>query len=333
MSRRDSYKPIPCIEDVSVPVDKLSDYVEDIQDTINGFDTKAAFYGHASAGCLHIRPLINLKTNNGVRVMQELTVKAMELAIKYGGVLSGEHGDGLQRSDLNEKLFGAKLYGVMKEIKSIFDPENMFNPGKIVDAPVCTENLRYGKDYKTYDIKTYLDWNDDNGIAEASEMCSGQGVCRKIDEGIMCPSYIATHDEKDSTRARANALRAVLSGRLPKQKLASKEMHDIFDLCISCKACKTECPSAVDGAKMKTEYLAYYNKAGGVSIRDRFFSNIHKLSDAASRVAPVSNLITNNIITKLVLPKIGIHPNRTLPEITKETYIDWFNNRPRKHNK
>ncbi len=329
MSRRDSYKPIPCIEDVSVPVDKLSSYVKDIQNTISGFDTKAAFYGHASAGCLHIRPLVNLKTNNGVRVMQELTVQAMELAIKYGGVLSGEHGDGLQRSDLNEKLFGAKLYSVMKEIKSIFDPENMFNPGKIVDAPVCTEDLRYGEDYKTYDIKTHLEWKDDNGLAAAAEMCSGQGVCRKVDEGIMCPSYIATRDEKDSTRARANALRAVLSGRLPKQMLSSKEMHDVFDLCISCKACKTECPSAVDGAKMKTEFLANYNKANGVSVRDKFFSYIHKLSDTASRVAPISNLITNNIITKLALPKIGIHPKRALPEITRQTFTDWFYSRPK----
>ncbi|NIP39839.1 MAG: FAD-binding protein [Candidatus Dadabacteria bacterium] len=327
MSRRDDYKPIPCIEDVSVPAGELSNYVGDITEVMSGLGAEAAFYGHASAGCLHIRPLVNLKTASGVEIMRELTEQALGLAIKYGGVLSGEHGDGLQRSYLNEKLFGSEIYGVMKELKSIFDPENMFNPGKVVDAPADFKNLRYGNDYKTEAIKTRLDWSNDDSFAGAVEMCSGQGVCRKLDEGIMCPSYIATRDERDSTRARANALRSVLSGKLPIARLASKEMHDVFDLCISCKACKTECPSGVDGAKMKTEFLASCNNVHGISVRDRMLSSVHEISRASSKISPFANLFLNNVITKRLLSKFGIHEQRSLPNLSKETFADWFSNR------
>ncbi len=199
MSRRDEYKPIPCIEDVSVPVHKLSEYVRDIMDLIKKLGTEAAFYGHASAGCLHIRPLVNLKTENGIKIMEELTEQALGLAIKYGGVLSGEHGDGLQRSHLNEKLFGHELYRAMQELKTAFDPDGIFNPGKVVDSAYDRNTLRYGENYKTYKLKTHLDWTRDNGFTGAVEMCNGQGVCRKLGEGIMCPSYIATRDEKHTT--------------------------------------------------------------------------------------------------------------------------------------
>jgi FAD/FMN-containing dehydrogenase/Fe-S oxidoreductase len=328
MSARNDYKPIPCIEDVSVPVEKLANYVRDILEVMNRLGTKAAFYGHASAGCLHIRPLVNLKSEDGVFVMEELTEEALGLAIRYGGVLSGEHGDGLQRSHLNERLFGPKLYHAMQELKEAFDPDGIFNPGKVVDGSSNIKNLRYGKDYKTAEIKTYLDWSSDKGFSGAVEMCNGQGVCRKIDEGIMCPSYIATRDERDTTRARANAFRAVLSGQIPTEDLSKEEMKDVFDLCVSCKACKSECPSNVDAAKMKIEFLANYNAVHRISVRDRLFAYVHETSRIASSVAPLSNFFSDNRITQWILSQLGIHPKRSLPHLASEKFTDWFKNRP-----
>lgn len=324
MSKRDEFKPIPCIEDVSVPVDQLPGYVEDISDLIKQLGTTAGFYGHASAGCLHIRPLVNLKSPGGIEIMEELTDGAFKLAIKYAGVMSGEHGDGLQRSYLNEQLFGEELYGAMKELKSIFDPEGLFNPGKIVDAPSPVNNLRFSQQYQTQNIKTYLDWSSDKGFTGAVEMCSGQGVCRKLGEGIMCPSYIATRNEKDTTRARANMLRAVVSGTLPKDAISSQEMHDVFDLCLSCKACKSECPSSVDAAKMKLEVLGHYHAKNGYSIRDRLFGYVHEMSRYTSAIPGLSNFVMDNAISKEILSKIGIHKNRSQPKLTRNNFINWF---------
>lgn len=324
MSRRDDHKPIPCIEDVSVPVGTLPEYVRDVSELIRRLGTTAGFYGHASAGCLHIRPLVNLKAGEGVHIMKELMDEAFKLALKYGGVMSGEHGDGLQRSYLNERLFGKELYGAMRELKAAFDPGGTFNPGKVVDPLKPDENLRYGKKSGSIEIRTHLDWSSDNGFAEGVGMCNGQGVCRKLGEGIMCPSYMATRDERDTTRARANALRAVLSGKIDIETLGSEEMHGVFDLCISCKACKTECPSKVDAAKMKTEFLTHYNAAHGVSIRDRFFSDVHGMSRIASLTPRLSNLIIGSLFTMGLLSRLGIHPKRNLPRLSRESFTDWF---------
>ncbi len=326
MSKRDEFKPIPCIEDVSVPVDKLADYTADITDLIKRLGTHAGFYGHASAGCLHIRPLVNLKTSSGISLMREMTEETFKLALKYGGVMSGEHGDGLQRSYLNELLFGEELYDAMKELKSIFDPTNTFNPGKLVDAPSAEDNLRFGESYQEQSVETYLDWSSNNGFAGAVEMCSGQGVCRKLDEGIMCPSYMATKDEIDTTRARANVLRAVVSGTLEKEALTSPEMHDVFDLCLSCKACKSECPSGVDAAKMKLEFLAHYHSEHGFSIRDRMFGYVHEAARYTSRIAPLSNALTNSKLSKYFMSKLGIYRDRSLPNLSDDNFISWFNN-------
>lgn len=333
MSSRGDHKPVSCIEDLSVPVDTLPGFVSDISDLIKRMGTRAAFYGHASAGCLHIRPLVNLKTGDGVSTMKELTEEGLKLVLKYGGVLSGEHGDGIQRSYLNEKMFGAELYEAMKELKAAFDPDGLFNPGKVVDAPASDENLRYGKDYKTYEISTYLDWSSDRGLAGAAEMCNGQGVCRKTGEGIMCPSYMATHDERDSTRARANALRAVLAGKLHTESLTGGEMYEVFDLCLSCKACKSECPSQVDAAKMKLEFLAHYNAVNGIPLRDRLFGDVHKMSRIASHAAELSNFMIGNPVTKKILSGLGIHPERSLPALAGERFTDWFYGRKPASNK
>ena len=327
MSKRDEFKPIPCIEDVSVPVDQLSNYVEDISDLLKRLDTNAGFYGHASAGCLHIRPLVNLKSADGINIMRELTDEAFKLALKYGGVMSGEHGDGLQRSYLNEQLFGKELYGAMKELKTVFDPQGLFNPGKVVDTPSPENNLRFGKSYKPQNIKTDLDWSSDNGFAGAVEMCSGQGVCRKLGDGIMCPSYIATKDEKDTTRARANMLRAIVSGTLPPDAISGQEMHSVFDLCLSCKSCKSECPSSVDAAKMKLEVLGHYHAKNGFSMRDRLFGYVHEMSRYASVIPALSNFAMENAFSKEILSKIGIPKDRSLPKFSNDNFINWFNNR------
>ncbi len=327
MSKRDEFKPIPCIEDVSVPVNQLSHYVEDISDLLKRLDTNAGFYGHASAGCLHIRPLVNLKSQSVIGVMEELTEETFKLALKYGGVMSGEHGDGLQRSYLNERLFGKELYGAMKELKSVFDPQGMFNPGKVVDAASANSNLRFGESYRPQSISTYLDWSSDNGFTGAVEMCSGQGVCRKLGDGIMCPSYIATKDERDTTRARANVLRALVSGTLPPDAIDSQEMHEVFDLCLSCKACKSECPSGVDAAKMKLEVLGHYHAKHGFSVRDRLFGYVHGMSRYTSAMPALSNFAINNVLSKEILSKIGVHKDRSLPKLSNDNFTRWFNNK------
>jgi Fe-S oxidoreductase len=327
MSKRGDYKPIPCIEDVSVPVSNLASYVRDILDVIERLGTQAGFYGHASAGCLHVRPLVNLKTAQGVSLMKELTEEAFKLAVRYGGIMSGEHGDGLQRGYLNARLFGPLVYQAMRELKAAFDPQGLLNPGKVVDSSPPDQNLRYGADYRTLEIPTYLDLSADRGFAQAVEMCNGQGVCRKLGEGIMCPSYIATRDERDTTRARANALRAVLSGRLPKEALTSDEMYRVYDLCIACKGCKKECPSSVDVAKMKSEFLAHYHATHGIPIRDRMFGYIHELSRIASPIASLANSAIGNPVSRWFLANFGIHPNRSLPRFARRTFTDWFYNR------
>ncbi|MCA9811042.1 MAG: 4Fe-4S dicluster domain-containing protein, partial [Candidatus Dadabacteria bacterium] len=330
LSRRGDYKPIPCIEDVSVPVARLPEYVADVTALIGRFSTKAGFYGHASAGCLHVRPFVNLKTEDGVTAMKELMDGAFGLAVKYGGVMSGEHGDGLQRSYLNERLFGPELYRAMRELKEAFDPRGLMNPGKIVDAAPPDTDLRFGPGYRPYELRTYLDWSSDEGFAGAAEMCSGQGVCRKLGEGIMCPSYMATRDERDTTRARANALRAVLSGKAGKEFLTGNEMRETFDLCISCKACKSECPSAVDAAKMKSEFLAHYHDIHGLPLRDRIFGNIHGLSRAAAVFPALSNAFMESGVGKSMLERIGISGERSLPALSGESFTEWFRKRPRK---
>ena len=329
VSKRDEFKPIACIEDVSVPVGKLPEYAAGILDLTRRLDTRAAFYGHASAGCLHIRPFVNLKSSRGVGIMEELTDGALKLALKYGGIMSGEHGDGIQRSCLNERLFGKEIYGAMRELKSAFDPEGRLNPGKVVEALSPVENMRYGEGYQVKGIKTYLDWSSDNGFDGAVGMCNGQGVCRKLDEGVMCPSYKATRDEINTTRARANALGAVLSGSLPEDALTSGDMHRVYDLCISCKACKSECPSKVDAAKMKLEFMAHYNKSHRPSLRDRLFGHIHDFSRISSKSPSLSNLLTDNKIAKVLLSGIGVTPERSLPLLSGENFVTWFNKRKR----
>ncbi|HEX7103894.1 MAG TPA: FAD-linked oxidase C-terminal domain-containing protein [Nitrolancea sp.] len=328
MSTRGDAKPIACIEDVSVPVDSIAEYVREVLKLIDEHGTKAAFYAHASAGCLHVRPLVSMRTVEGVKTMRSLTEHAADLAVKFGGVMSGEHGDGLNRGELNEKIFGPELYKCMRELKAAFDPAGLMNPGKVVNSPSMTENLRYGPDYHAMPIKTHLSFARDGGFAAAIEMCNGAGVCRKVGVGTMCPSYMATRDEHDTTRGRANALRAALAGRgLNQDQFTDKRTYDVLDLCLSCKACKTECPSSVDMAKIKTEYLAQYYDANGTPLRARIFGHIHTLNRLGSMAAPVANAALRSPLARFAKQAIGVHPKREIAPFAHETFEQWFEKR------
>jgi FAD/FMN-containing dehydrogenase/Fe-S oxidoreductase len=321
-SIRGDYKPIPVIEDVSVPVDHLPEFVGAVEKMCEEHGTTAAYYAHASAGCLHIRPLINLKSEDGVRMMKEMADEAAEMAHRFGGVMSGEHGDGLQRSELNEVIFGPELYQAMRQFKAIFDPDGIMNPGKKVDAPPMTENLRLGPDYHPIELKTHLDFSREGGFMAAVEMCNGAAVCRKTKAATMCPSYMATKDEMDTTRARANALRNALAGNIfEPSDLTSKETYEVMDLCLSCKACKTECPSSVDMAKLKTEFLAQYYEANGTPTRAKIFGKIHTLSRLGSTFAPIANLALTTPLGAPVMRAVGVHPERKMSTFKHNNFV------------
>ena len=321
-SIRGDYKPIPVIEDVSVPVEHLAEFVGTVQTMCEEHGTTAAYYAHASAGCLHIRPLINLKSAEGVTMMTEMADEAAKMAHRFGGVMSGEHGDGLQRSALNEIIFGPELYQAMREFKKIFDPDGIMNPGKKIDAPPMTENLRLGPEYHPIEIKTHLDFSREGGFMAAVEMCNGAAVCRKLKAGTMCPSYMATKDENDTTRARANALRNALAGNIfEPADLTSKATYEVMDLCLSCKACKTECPSSVDMAKLKTEFLAQYYDANGTPLRAKLFGKIHTLSRLGSTFAPVANLALTTPLGAPVMRAVGVHPERKMSTFKHNNFV------------
>jgi Fe-S oxidoreductase len=288
----------------------------------------AGYYGHCSVGCLHIRPLINLKEERGVRQMEAIAREITELVLEFGGALSGEHGDGRARSPFNERLFGRRLYEAFRQIKRAWDPKNLMNPGNIVDATRMTEHLRYGPAYKTWEPQTHLDFSGQGGFAAAVEMCNGVGVCRKKLEGTMCPSYMATRDEEHSTRGRANALRAVLSGQVPPSEFTGRRLYEVMDLCLECKACKAECPANVDMAKLKYEFLAHYYQANGLPLRNRLFGRIERLARVGSRLAPLSNWIARSRLNRWLLERfVGIDRRRPLPAFAREPFTDWF----RKH--
>ena len=321
-------KPIAFVEDCAVEPSRLPEFFVRFRDVIHKYGTSAGYYGHASVGCLHIRPLINTKDARDIRIMQEMTNEIADLVIEFGGGMSGEHGDGLARSYLNEKLFGTQLYNAFREVKAAFDPDGRMNPGKIVNAPPMTENLRYGTKYRTVAINTHYDFSREGGFATAVELCNGAGVCRKQNEGTMCPSYMVTMEDKHSTRGRANLMREILSGKLPLDEFTGKDLHDALDLCLECKGCKAECPSNVDLAKLKYEFLAHYNEANGTPLRSRMFAHIHRLSRTASIWPSIANFTMTNSAIRWVLDRfVGIDARRKLPVFAEQTFEAWFNSR------
>ena len=326
MSVKGDHKPIPFIEDAAVPPEHLAEYVTRLEKFCNDLGTDVAYYAHASAGCIHIRPLINNKIATEIAKMPQIVEFAADMLHGYEGSLSSEHGDGRARSWINERFFGPQLYELYRQVKHIFDPSGLFNPGNIVDAGPMTENLRYGEDYQMIELTPYLDYSEDMGFDRAVETCNGAGICRQRITGTMCPSFMVTRDEKHSTRGRANALRAVLSGQLPSSELTGPDLYEVMDLCVSCKACKAECPSAVDMAKIKFEYLAHYHKAHGKPLRSRLFGHIGSLNRLGSgSLAPLSNAVLKSGVGKSLLGStMGISRERELPTLARTSLSTWF---------
>ncbi len=321
MSERSEAKPVSFIEDGAVPVENLADYISDVERIIHDNDTTYAIYAHASAGCLHIRPLINLKTLKGRGQYRAIADAVAQTVKKYQGAITGEHGQGLVRGEFSEYLFGPELMDAFRAVKRAFDPDNMMNPGKIIDSSPMdsAELMRYSPDYEVINVTTRYDWSADNGFAGAVEMCNGAGVCRKEGDGTMCPSYQATLDEAHSTRGRANALRAAISGALP-EDLGDPALKSVLDLCLSCKACASECPSSVDIAKLKSEFLATWHDRHGLDIATRVFGNIHRLNQVAGALPRLSNLVMNHSLGKWGAGLLGIPTDRPLPQFAERRF-------------
>jgi Fe-S oxidoreductase/FAD/FMN-containing dehydrogenase len=313
-------KAISFVEDTAVAPEKLRDYIERFIKIVQRHRTTAGVYAHASVGCLHVRPVVNLKTASGVAKFEAIANEVADLVLEFGGALSGEHGDGLVRGAFNEKMFGSELYQAFRAVKRTFDPDALFNPGRIVDTPSITSHLRFGAGYQTPSPPARFDFSEHDGFGRAVEMCSGVGLCRKTREGTMCPSFMVTREEAHSTRGRANTLRLAMNGLLGDAKLSDQSVHDVLDLCLECRACKTECPVGVDMARYKSEFLAGYWERHGMSLRAHAFGHAHATSAVGSRLAPISNAIVNTSPVRWLMEKtIGVDRRRSLPRWTRKT--------------
>jgi FAD/FMN-containing dehydrogenase/Fe-S oxidoreductase len=321
MATKGDAKAVSFVEDTAVAPDRLRDYIRDFLALVRRHNTEAGVYAHASVGCLHVRPVVNMKTESGVRQFETIASEVADLVLTYGGALSGEHGDGLVRSPFMERMFGTELYAAFRQIKQTFDPDGLFNPGKIVDAPALTENLRFGPSYQSAPVTTSFDYSAYGGFAGAVEMCSGVGACRKMQPGTMCPSFMATRDEAHSTRGRANALRLALSGKLGQAGLSDDAVRDVLDLCLECRACQTECPVGVDVARMKSEFLAAYWRRRGTPARARVLGHVDQVARWGSRLAPVANLLMGSRGGRLLSERLfGIDRRRKPPAWARQTF-------------
>ena len=328
MSVKGDHKPIAFVEDPAVPISKMATFLKEFRGVLDRHDARGGYYGHASVGCLHVRPMVNLKDPAEVRKMASIADEVFAIVMDYGGSMSGEHGDGLARSRYNQWLFGETIYRGFLELKDALDPQNILNPGKVVNAPDMKQDLRWGGSYSTLPIQTSLDFSREGGFARAIEACNGSGVCRKRMAGTMCPSYHATMDEEHSTRGRANALRAALSGRLPPEEFTSDRMHAVLDLCLACKACTTECPTNVDMAKIKYEWLSHYYRERGVPIQAKAFGRIETIYRLGSPVARLANWAASLAPVKWANEKLmHVDRRRSLPPLAVETFRKWFSKR------
>ncbi|NNC50584.1 MAG: FAD-binding protein [Flaviramulus sp.] len=314
-------KTAACIEDTAVALSDLSNYIADFTALMKGYNQEAIYYAHAGAGELHLRPILNLKKFEEVILFRKITTDVAHLVKKYKGSLSGEHGDGIVRSEFISFMIGKENYEILKRIKKTFDKDNIFNPGKIVDPFPMDKGLRYETDREEPKIETLLDFSKSQGILREAEKCNGSGDCRKLPEfgGTMCPSYRATRNEKDTTRARANALREFLTNSEKSNKFNHKELKEVFDLCLSCKACASECPSSVDVASLKAEFQYQYKKENGASLRTKLFASNNKLNDFGSKFPSLTNFVFSNGITSYLLKKsFRIAKERNLPLISRK---------------
>ena len=321
-------RPLAFVEDTAVEPAKLASYTDRFRQILDSHGLTAGFYGHCSVGCLHIRPFVDLSAPGQPELMRAVAEEVRDLVLEYGGVNSSEHGDGLARSEFNRRVFGDKLYAAMQETKRLFDPENRMNPGKIVDAPAMTDHLRDVAPPPGPALATRLRFDAQGGMRGAADRCMNIGLCRKASTGVMCPSYMATREEEHSTRGRANALLHALSMPDPRAALGSDRLHGILDLCLECKACKSECPLGVDMAALKTEALAAYHDEHGVPWRSRMFGNIRTLNRLGSAAFPLSNLATGWRPARLMAERwLGISAARPLPRFQRQDLRSWFRRR------
>jgi FAD/FMN-containing dehydrogenase/Fe-S oxidoreductase len=324
MSVKGDAKPVAIVEDTAVPPERLAEFVTRFDEVVASHGTFAAYYGHASVGCLHIRPLVNVKTEDGLDTTEAIASDIADLVLEFGGSLSGEHGDGILRGVFTERMFGPEITEAFRELKRTWDPAGILNPGKIVDTPGFRENLRLSPRTVNLDVPTILDFTAEGGLARAVELCNGQGACRKLDGG-MCPSYMVTLDEEHSTRGRANLLRQALNGVIPAEELSGHRIQEALDLCVECKACKSECPSGVDMAKLKYEVLTKHHEAHGLPLRARLFGRIAMLSALGSRVAPLVNFVNGLRPARVLMDRFGgIHRDRPLPQLARQPFRRWF---------
>jgi FAD/FMN-containing dehydrogenase/Fe-S oxidoreductase len=331
--RRGDMKPVAGIEDTAVPPQALADYMAEVQSLLAEQRVEAAFYAHASAGCIHVRPVLNLKTTGGRRQLGQLCEAVFDLAMKHGGVNASEHGDGLARTGFNRRLFGPAVYSLFEDLKASFDPAGILNPGKVVGPPAPLTALRYGPAYAPTIPASRFAYPEDGDISRAIEQCNGAAVCRKLDTGSMCPSFMATGEERDSTRGRANALRAAMDGRLPllgADALAAPALAQAMDLCLGCKACKTECPSGVDMARLKIEVDAAQGAARGFGPRAQLLARVHALDSALCRVPAVANAVLTSSLARWAGRFLGIHPSRSFPALAEQDFERWWRARERR---
>jgi FAD/FMN-containing dehydrogenase/Fe-S oxidoreductase len=333
LSRTTDEKHIAYIEDTAVPAENLPEYVDDVQSILDEHDTFASYYAHAGPGVLHIRPLVNTKTVDGLEQMVSIADAMTDLVVEYGGSVSGEHGEGRARTQWNRKLYGEQLWTAFRDLKTAFDPDWLLNPGSVCGDYDMSQNLRTDPGYE-FDagFEPSLEWQTENGFQGMTELCHGCGGCRghqSTTGGVMCPTYRAAHEEIQSTRGRANMLRAAMSGQLDEEEQFTDEfIHEVLDMCIGCKGCARDCPSEVDMAKLKAEVEHEYHQRNGASLRDHLFANIEALSALGSALSPLSNWMTHLPGADWLMEKtVGIARERPLPTFHYESIIDWFEER------
>ena len=336
MSMKGDKKPVAFIEDCAVSLDHLAEYTARLKEIFKKYNTSGMFYAHASVGTLHIRPVLNMKSDVDIKNMKSISQEAFEMVKNYKGSHSGEHGDGIVRSEFHEMMFGKKIINAFEEIKDTFDNKNLLNPGKIVRPYKSNDRslMRYKSGYQANNINTHYDWSNWGQFSDAVEMCNNNGACRKLDSGVMCPSYRVTKEEKDLVRGRANTLRLALSNQLPEGSFASKDMYETMELCVSCKACQRECPMSVDMAKMKSEFLSHYYKKFSMPIKDRVISDMPRLIWLLKIIAPTFNKVKNLPLISTIVNKFGFATERKMPEVQSQDALkEIYNSQPVSENK